>query len=155
MWDRIKQISEKIPLLKNKNLMEEPTKMALIAPMLQTLGYDVFNTDEVFPEYTTDFGTKKGEKVDYAILQENVPVILIECKPLNTELSVHGSQLFRYFTASKAKFGILTNGEIYNFYTDLIKTNIMDETPYLSINLSKLLKLMLNYYLSFINPILI
>lgn len=140
MLNKIQQIASKIPLLKTKNIMEEPTKMALIAPFLQSLGYDVFDTDEVFPEYTTDFGTKKGEKVDYVILSNKEPIILIECKPLNSELSIHGSQLFRYFTVSKAKFGILTNGEIYNFYTDLAKPNIMDDTPFLCINISNITK---------------
>ncbi|NLP45144.1 MAG: endonuclease, partial [Peptococcaceae bacterium] len=47
----------------------------------------------------------------------------------------HSSQLFRYFGASTAKFGILTNGIIYRFYTDLDEPNKMDETPFLEIDL--------------------
>ena len=48
-------------------LTEEAAKTALVMPFIQALGYDVFNPSEVIPEYTADVGTKKGEKVDYAI----------------------------------------------------------------------------------------
>ena len=34
------------------------------------LGYDVFDPQEVVPEYVCDVGTKKGEKIDYAILKD-------------------------------------------------------------------------------------
>lgn len=48
-------------------LTEEAAKTALVMPFIQTLGYDVFNPSEVIPEFCADVGTKKGEKVDYAI----------------------------------------------------------------------------------------
>ena len=75
---------------------------------------------QVVPEFTTDYGTKKGEKVDYAIFREGKPVILIECKSFDVDLdTVHASQLFRYFTVSEAKIGILTNGIVYRFLQTL------------------------------------
>ena len=65
---KINKIKEKILNIHNKNkLNEEQTKTSLIMPMFVALGYDVFNIDEFVPEYTADFGTKQGEKVDYAI----------------------------------------------------------------------------------------
>lgn len=105
-------------------------------PFFQILGYDVFNPLEFCPEYTADVDIKRGEKADYAIMDEDgEPVILIEAKWCGENLDKHGSQLFRYFSTTTAKFGILTNGIIYRFYTDLDKANKMDEMPFLEINL--------------------
>lgn len=133
--DTIKQISERVEKLKDSLQTEEATKNALIMPMIQALGYDVFNPMEVMPEFTCDIGTKKGEKIDYAILSNNTPILLVECKHWNQELTLHDNQLLRYFHVSPAKFGILTNGIIYRFYTDLETPNKMDEKPFLEINL--------------------
>ena len=66
---------------------EEATKMALITPFIQALGYDIFNPAEVMPEYSADFPEiKQGERVDYAILENGKPKILIEAKPYKTNL---------------------------------------------------------------------
>jgi len=134
--DSIKQLSDRIEKLKENLLTEEATKNALIMPFLQALGYDVFNPLEVVPEFTCDIGTKKGEKIDYAIFKDGKPVILMECKHWQQDLNLHDNQLLRYFTVSNSKFGILTNGIIYRFYTDLEKTNKMDEKPFLEVNLT-------------------
>jgi hypothetical protein len=115
---------------------EEATKHALVLPFLAALGYDVFDPTEVVPEFTTDVGTKKGEKVDYAIFRDGAPVILIECKWSGADLDTeHASQLFRYFTVTNARFAILTNGLLYRFYTDLDEANKMDQKPFLEFNL--------------------
>ncbi|MEG1313966.1 MAG: type I restriction enzyme HsdR N-terminal domain-containing protein, partial [Bacilli bacterium] len=96
----------------------------------------MFNPLEFVPEYTTDVGTKKGEKVDYAILKDNEPLLIVEVKPCTTDLNTkHINQLLRYFSVTKARFGILTNGIIYRFYSDLEETNKMDTVPFLEINL--------------------
>lgn len=134
--DSIKQLSERVVKLKDNLQTEEATKNAQIMPFIQTLGYDVFNPFEVTPEYTCDIGIKKGEKIDYAILKNDNPVILIECKHWAENLTLHDNQLLRYFHVSTAKFGILTNGISYKFYTDLSEANKMDEKPFLEINLS-------------------
>jgi hypothetical protein len=133
--DSIKQIVERIDKLKDNLQTEEATKNALIMPFIQALGYDVFNPLEVMPEFTCDIGTKKGEKIDYAIFKDSNPIILIECKHWKQELSLHDNQLLRYFHVSKAKFGLLTNGIIYRLYTDLAEPNKMDKKPFLEINL--------------------
>lgn len=114
---------------------EEATKMSLIVPMLQTWGYDPFNPLEVTPEYTADVGTKQKEKVDYAIMKDGEPIILIECKPAGMPLDRHGSQLFRYFAVCPAKIGILTNGTEYRFFSDTEAENRMDLVPFLTVNL--------------------
>lgn len=133
--DRLKQYSKRVESLKDNIQTEEATKTSLIMPFFSLLGYDVFNPDEFIPEFTADVGIKKGEKVDYAILQEGKPVILIEAKWIGEKLEKHDSQLFRYFATCNAKFAILTNGQYYRFYTDLEEPNKMDETPFLDINL--------------------
>lgn len=134
--DQIKQLSDRVAKLKDNILTEEATKTALILPFLQCLGYDVFNPLEVVPEFVSDIGTKKGEKVDYAIMREDgEPCMLIECKHWAQSLTLHDNQLLRYFHVTKARFGLLTNGIIYRFYTDLVETNKMDEKPFLEINL--------------------
>lgn len=118
---------------------EEATKTALVMPFIRALGYDVFNPAEVTPEYTADVLGKKGEKVDYAILQEGTPLMFFECKPCGYTLEIkQASQLYRYFTATKVKLGILTNGITYQFFTDLEEKNKMDEKPFLIFNLLEL-----------------
>ena len=136
--DKIKQFSQRVVKIKDTVATEEATKMSLVVPLFQILGYDVFNPLEFCPEYTADVGIKKGEKVDYAILQDSNPSILIECKSLTEALDKHSSQLFRYFGTTTAKFGILTNGVIYKFYTDLEESNKMDLTPFLEIDMCNL-----------------
>ncbi|HQP89558.1 MAG TPA: type I restriction endonuclease, partial [Bacteroidales bacterium] len=124
--DQLKQIADKINKFKDSTQTEEATKNAFIMPFINALGYDIFNPQEVVPEFVADIGLKKGEKVDYAILRNNIPVILIECKHWRENLDIHNTQLIRYFNVTKAKFAILTNGINYRFYTDLEEPNKMD-----------------------------
>lgn len=133
--EKLRQFSDRIESIKDTIQTEEATKTSIIMPFFAMLGYDVFNPHEFMPEYTADVGIKKGEKVDYAILFDNTPTILIEAKSINENLNKHGSQLFRYFGTSKAKFAILTNGVVYKFFTDLDDINKMDEKPFLEINM--------------------
>lgn len=119
---------------------EEATKTAFILPFIQSvLGYDVFNPTEVIPEFTADVGIKKGEKVDYAIAKDGNIQILIECKKIGDELNIkHASQLYRYFGVTTAKIAVLTNGQIYKFYTDLDSQNRMDEKPFLVLDICEI-----------------
>jgi hypothetical protein len=134
--DEIKQFGDRVEKLKAQITTEEATKNAFIMPFIKALGYDVFNPLEVVPEFIADIGIKKGEKVDYAIMREGQPSILVECKHWGENLDVHNSQLFRYFHTTKAKFGLLSNGIIYRFYTDLVEKNKMDEKPFLEFNVT-------------------
>ena len=134
--DEIKHFGDRVEKLKAQISTEEATKNAFIMPFIKALGYDVFNPLEVVPEYVADIGIKKGEKVDYAILMNGQPSILVECKHWSENLDVHNSQLFRYFHTTKAKFGLLSNGIIYRFYTDLVEKNKMDEKPFLEFNVT-------------------
>lgn len=146
----LKDFSARVMHLKDSINTEEATKTSIVLPFFQLLGYDVFNPLEFVPEYTADAGTKKGEKVDYAIIQNGEPIIIIEVKPINMELnSKHINQLFRYFTVTKARFSILTNGIIYRFYSDLEESNKMDMTPFLEINILDIKDYAVNELLKF------
>ena len=114
---------------------EESTKHSLVLPLIQALGYNIFHKMEVDPEFTADIGTKKGEKVDYAIMRDGEPVILVECKAVNKTLNTDVSQLYRYFTPTRARFGVLTNGVVYRFFSDLSEPNIMDQSPFLEVDI--------------------
>ncbi|CDO37261.1 type I restriction endonuclease [Novosphingobium sp. KN65.2] len=117
---------------------EEAAKTTLVMPFLRALGFDVFNPAEVKPEFTCDVGTKKGEKVDYALCVGGEVTVLVECKPVNGDLSIkHASQLFRYFAATDARVALLTNGVVYKFFTDSDKANMMDEKPFFTFNLDE------------------
>ncbi|MCA9175602.1 MAG: type I restriction enzyme HsdR N-terminal domain-containing protein [Planctomycetales bacterium] len=105
-------------------------------PLINALGYNVFDPTVVVPEFTADVGTKKGEKVDYAILRDGAPILLWECKRLGVNLDdAHCSQLFRYFTTTSARIGILTNGVDYRFFSDLDEPNKMDTRPFFEFSL--------------------
>lgn len=136
--DALKSLGTRIETLAPNITNEEQTKNAFIMPFFQTLGYDVFNPLEFVPEFTADVGIKKGEKVDYAMVIDGAPQILIECKSINENLTNHDSQLFRYFGTTSSKFGLLTNGREYRFYTDLDEQNKMDSTPFLTIDLTNI-----------------
>lgn len=120
---------------------EEATKNALVMPFIMNiLEYDVFNPKVVIPEFTADVGNRKGEKVDYAILNSDQEVIfLVECKRIGDTLTLkHAQQLIRYFHASSARIGILTNGMQYEFYSDLDKPNVMDSRPFLEFDITSI-----------------
>ncbi|MBT2637649.1 type I restriction endonuclease [Bacillus sp. ISL-39] len=136
--EQIKTLSNRVAKLKSTIVTEEATKTSIIMPFFQILGYDIFNPEEFTPEFVADVGIKKGEKVDYAIMNEGNPVILIEAKSINEKLQKHDSQLFRYFGTTSAKFAILTNGITYRFYTDLEEQNKMDTSPFFEFNILEL-----------------
>lgn len=133
--ESVKSLSNRIEKLKKSVATEEATKTSIVMPFFQILGYDIFNPEEFIPEFTADVGIKKGEKVDYAIMNHGQPVILIEVKSINEKLQKHDSQLFRYFGTTTAKFAILTNGITYRFYTDLEEQNKMDSSPFFEFNI--------------------
>lgn len=134
--ERIKALSQRIPSMMDSLQTEEATKNALVMPFIAALGYDVFNPLEVIPEFTSDVGTKKGEKVDYAIRRGDEIIMLIEAKRAGAPLAIeHASQLYRYFGVTKTRIAVLTNGVEYRFYTDLDEPNKMDSRPFLEIDL--------------------
>lgn len=135
---KLEQLHQRVDSLKDQINTEEATKNAFVMPFIQILGYDIFNPIEVIPEFICDIGTKKGEKIDYVIMRDNEPILIIECKHWKEKVDAHNSQLHRYYHVSKSRFGVLTNGHQYNFYADLENPNIMDEKPFFTLDLSNL-----------------
>lgn len=135
--ERVSALATKVRNQRSAIQTEEAAKNAFIMPFISMiLGYDVFDPLEVVPEFTADVGVKKGEKVDYAIVRDGEVQILIECKQPNAALKIeNASQLYRYFSVTNARIAILTNGQVYHFYTDLDAPNRMDSKPFLVLDL--------------------
>jgi hypothetical protein len=134
--DRVREFATRIPQQLAHIRTEEATKNALVMPFIGVLGYNVFDPMEVTPELDADVGVKKGEKVDYAILKDGKPIILIECKAANADLDdAQPTQLYRYFSVTEARLGVLTNGITYRFFSDLEATNRMDTKPFFEADL--------------------
>jgi len=151
------QIVNRIPLVRGRG--EEATKQALILPMLDALGYDIWNPAEVCPEYDADFATKKAgqkEKVDLAIILDELPRIYFEVKSADTALDGHQGQLARYFNATQSvSLAILTNGIEYRFFTDTGDMNVMDQSPFYSLRLDALdqgLEILARFHKSVFSP---
>jgi hypothetical protein len=110
---------------------EQATKTSVVLPFIQALGFDVFNLEEVVPEFVADVGIKKGEKIDFAIKIDKKIAVLIEVKPITATLgAAHINQLYRYFAVTEARLGILTNGREFWFFSDLDEKNKMDNNPF-------------------------
>ena len=109
-------LAERAVTLKDKLGTEEAVKLALIQPFIGVLGYDFWNPEDVVPEYGAGFGDSRGPRVDYAIMSQGKPVMLIECKQVDDALdNAPKSQLMGYFAASDCRIGVLTNGIVYKF----------------------------------------
>ena len=135
--DALEDLSSKVAGYAPTLVTEEATKTAVVMPFIsRVLGYDVFNPGEVVPEFVCDIGTKKGEKIDFAIVRDGKVQILVEAKKIGDPLKlIHAGQLIRYFHVSNARIAVLTNGQLWDFYTDLDRPNLMDEQPFLRLDL--------------------
>jgi hypothetical protein len=140
--DKIRELQsharEQVKLIEIDNApKEEDTKTALIQPFINdVLGYRIKNLSEVKTEFPIGAGNLR---IDYAILKGGVPTILIECKKCTDVLEKRDiNQLKTYYpniNGAKSKFGILTNGICYQFYTDIRKPNILDDDPFFEFDL--------------------
>lgn len=136
--EKFKNYKKRVLGFKNSlnDMTEEATKNALVMPFFSMMGYDVFNPSEFIPEFVCDVGTKKGEKIDYAIMRDSEPIMLIEAKRAGMKLQKQQhSQLFRYFSVNRSRIAILTNGVQYNIYSDIDSPNVMDSEPFFAFNI--------------------
>lgn len=135
--ERIAELTKKVRMVGDSLATEEASKNALVMPFIAALGYDVFNPSEVVPEFSAPIGEYKDARVDYAILSEGKPIILIECKAFGTTLDTKQcNQLQLYFHGTDAPIAILTDGNRYLFFSDLEQTNRMDSKPYMDFTLT-------------------
>ena len=97
---------------------EEQTKLTLVNRYLELLGFDVRNPKQVVVEYQTDIG-KSWERVDYAVLEEGKPAMLIEAKSATVRLTKRSPtpQLRRYaIDTPSARYVAITNGVEWEWY---------------------------------------
>ena len=126
-------VKSNLPKMKNN---EDATINVSVSPLIRALGYNTQDLDEVYPQYPI----LNTDAVDYAILRDDVPVMFVEAKSAGNKLqNKEWKQLFQYFNAEIGlRFGILTNGVEYRFYTDLKADNIMDKEPFLTLDMLNL-----------------
>lgn len=135
----MRDVARRSEVASSTAMTEEATKTSVILPFIRALGFDVFSLDEVEPEFTADVGTKKGEKVDFALKIEGKVAILVEAKPINAPLGNNQhSQLYRYFAVTNARIALLTNGKEFQFFSDTEETNRMDRKPFLAFNIQSI-----------------
>jgi hypothetical protein len=115
---------------------EAATCKALIEPFIEMLGYDVKDPLVVSPEHPSNIHDLKIGSIDYAILDGNEPIIIIEAKHVKERLDKYKNQLAQYYVHSDAKYAILTNGVVYMFFCDLKDTNKMDAEPFFVLDLN-------------------
>ena len=136
LFDALSKISEQIKSqLHLMNETEDATILASIHPFIRALGYSTENLNEVKPQYPI----MDWDAADFAILRDGKPIILLEFKKADVKLSHKWwKQLSGYFNAEDVHFGILTNGLEFKFYSDLVKSNVMDAEPFLVIDMLNL-----------------
>ena len=125
--------------LKAAKRSEANTSRYLVEPFCQALGYDPNEPEDMEPEFTADVGIQR-EKVDYALKRNGKPIVLVEVKYAGAALDDQfAAQLRRYFsTKLDVRFGILTNGVEFRFFSDLEKPNVMDDEPFMTLNMRDL-----------------
>lgn len=136
LHSKLTAIAERLPTIQSVCTNEESTKLFLVLPVLNALGYDVTDPTVVQPEYAADFRDSLCDRVDYAIMCDGVPVIAVECKKVGTDLTANRGQLRAYFTALQSvRLGILTNGLRFEFFVDVENANIMDDEPFVTLDM--------------------
>jgi len=117
---------------------EAQTRISLIEPLLEILGYS--RHDDMLTEINAGWG-KKNEKADLGlIIKGKKPEIIIECKKLGKKLTdKEGSQLNSYFSNTEgSKIGILTNGLEWRFYAEFDEKNKLHMNPFLVIDFTEI-----------------
>ena len=121
----IEDLRIKLDRHRKHSLKEYPTRTIFIDPLLQVLGWEVRDPDEVELEYPTI----DGKSVDYAPKINRKPVLFIEAKPLNDSLTDVKSitQVVGYAANAGIEWCILTNGVTYKVYHSTEKAEAPDK----------------------------
>ena len=84
---------------------EATTKQAIILRLLLELGWHIFDTEEVKPEYSVP-----NKRVDYSLRINNVNKVFLEVKKVTEDIERHQNQLLDYSFQEGVKLAVLTNG---------------------------------------------
>ena len=110
---------------------ETRTRVALIDPLLTALGWDTSDPGLVTLEYDVN-----GKRADYALLHgNNDPIVFLEAKRLDEQLSNHRSQVVAYASELGIKYPALTNGNEWEVY-DNSKLVPIDQRRALTVSLT-------------------
>lgn len=121
-------------LANDKNLAgssEQATREVAVLPVLECLGWEIFDASEVVREFSAGDG-----KVDYCLKTGQKNHILIEVKRAGTPLDEHQEQLLKYSFAEGAPLAVLTDGLVWWLYISKGETNWKDRR-FLIVNFSK------------------
>ena len=110
---------------------ETRTRMALIDPLLQALGWDTTNPALVLPEYDVS-----GKRADYALLKaDGNPAAVVEAKKLGESLVPHRSQMVGYSVEFGVPYAGLTDGDHWELY-DVFQKTPLDKKKVLDVSLA-------------------
>ncbi|MFX1567597.1 MAG: hypothetical protein ACFFCV_04425 [Promethearchaeota archaeon] len=127
---RLLSLCERIAALKSQNLNEEDTRGILIDPMLQELGWNIFDVNEI----SRNSKTTSGKFIDY-ILKFNGTQIYLEAKPLSSKLTQKFQvQATNYAYEDNITFCVLTNGNRYQIF-ETFKRGTVSERLIIDISL--------------------
>lgn len=111
----IKLIAAKVPKYRDRALGEQNTKASLIEPILEALGWDIRDPDEVHREFRP---ISKDSPVDYALKLIRKPRLFLEAKGLGEDLSDRKwvTQVLGYAVVAGVEWCVLSDGDCYRFY---------------------------------------
>lgn len=115
---------------------DERAQLHLVPRFVRLLGYDITDPREVSPGHVADPNAAPAVKADLAILSGGIPVVAIEAKRAGAESDETRARLARFFAAVPGvKLGIATNGIVYSFFVDALHPDVMDDEPFLTLDL--------------------
>jgi len=90
---------------------EASTKQAVVLRLFSFLGWDIFNVDEVYPDYSVN-----SNSVTYALRAKSATKIFIDVKRVHEKLDNHQKPLLSFASSENVDISILTNGVLWWFY---------------------------------------
>ncbi len=108
---------------------EQATKQVIVLKILSTLGWDIFDINEVYPEYAL-----KSQRVDYSLRINNKDKVFIEVKRIREQLESHHEQLLKYSFQAGVGLAVLTNGVSWWFYLPLLQDAAWEDRKFYTID---------------------
>ncbi|MGD8756589.1 MAG: hypothetical protein PVF98_13015, partial [Desulfobacterales bacterium] len=124
-----KEIVSFIKSLKTNKKLEKfdeaSTKQAVVLRLLSFLGWDIFDVDEVYPDFAVN-----SNSVSFALRHQNANKVFIEVKRIQEKLDNYQKPLLNFAAQEKVDMSVLTNGTIWWFYLTKSAGNSQDKWIY-------------------------
>lgn len=119
---------------------EAKTKSGAIERVLGHYDWDARDLTQVLPEFAISIPGGSSDHVDYALMEDGSPVLLIEAKQWGDNLDRHYKQANGYYTMSEPRVlvFVLTDGKWWRFYADFDRPSVMDPKPFRMINICEM-----------------